>query len=80
MSEFKTKSIKFSSRLSCNVGNSYYTIESTIEKQCPETFTEQEYLDAKQQLWDECNNEVDTQLEKTLEFIQQQKQNSNKRY
>lgn len=71
MNEFKTTSIKFSSRLSCNVGNSYYTFEATIEKQCPENFTEEEYKAAKHDLWNECHNEVDTQLEKTLEFLKQ---------
>lgn len=71
MSEFKTTSIKLTSRLSCNVKNSYYTFEATIEKSCPENYTQEEYERAKQDLWNECHHEVDTQLNKTLEFIKQ---------
>ena len=71
MNEFKTTSIKFTSRASVKIRDSFYTFESVIEKQCPETYTEEEYLAAKQNLWDECHAEVDTQIEKTLEFLKQ---------
>jgi len=62
MSAFKTTSIKFTSRASVKIGDSYFTFESTIEKQCPEEFSEEDYIDAKKLLWDEVNTEVDNQI------------------
>ena len=44
---FNTTSIKFTSRASVKIGDSYYTFEACIEKQCPESYTENEYEDAK---------------------------------
>lgn len=60
---FKTVSIKFVSRASVCIGKNYYTFEAAIEKVCPENYTDEEYNQAKQELWDEVNNEVDNQVE-----------------
>ena len=73
MDRFKTTSIKFTSRASVKIRDSYYTFEATIEKQCPESYTDEEYIDAKQQLWDECNNEVDNQVEQIVEMLKNKK-------
>ena len=70
---FKTTSIKFTSRASVKIRDNYYTLEATIEKQCPESYTDEEYIDAKQQLWDECNNEVDNQVEQIVEMLKNKK-------
>ena len=66
---FKTTSIKFTSRASVKIGDSYYTFEATIEKQCPEEYTEDEYNEEKKKLWSEANSEVDTQIEETYNFL-----------
>lgn len=71
LNEFVTTSIKFTSRASIKIKDSYYTFESVIEKRCPETYTEEEYEKAKQDLWDECHGEVDKQIEQTVEFLKQ---------
>lgn len=65
----KTTAIKASSRLSAKIGESYYTFESTIEKSVSGDYTEEEYNEAKRNLWDEANAEVDNQLAETLEFL-----------
>ena len=59
---FKTKSIKFTSRAAVKIGNDYFTFEATIEKTCPEEFTDEEYAQQKTLLWDEVNAEIDNQL------------------
>jgi len=69
MEQFKTTSIKFTSRASVKLNDSYFTFESTIEKQCPENYSEEDYIQAKQKLWDECNNEIDNQIIEIQEFI-----------
>ena len=75
MSEFKTTSIKFTSRASMQLTNpktkntSYYTFEATIEKSVPDDCTKNEYEEAKRQLWEECNAEVDNQLLETVEYL-----------
>lgn len=70
---FKTTSIKFSSRSSIKLGDSYYTFESTIEKSCPENCTKEEYDDAKDELWKEVNGEVDMQLNEIIEAYKKAK-------
>ena len=70
MSEFKTTSIKFTSRASVKIRDSYYTFESTIEKSCPDNCTDEEYVDAKRQLWDEVNGEVDNQINDLMVYLQ----------
>ena len=66
---FKTTSIKVTSRASVKIGDSYYTFEACIEKQCPEEYTDEEYTDAKKALWSEANAEVDNQIEETYNFL-----------
>lgn len=66
---FKTTSIKVTSRASVKIGDSYYTFEACIEKQCPEEYTDEEYKDAKKALWSEANAEVDNQIEETYNFL-----------
>ena len=69
MEQFKTTSIKFTSRASVKLNDSYFTFESTIEKQCPENYSEEDYIQAKQKLWDECNTEIDNQIIEIQEFL-----------
>lgn len=69
MSEFKTTEIKFTSRSSVQIKGNYFTFEATITKQCPENYTDEQYEDAKKQLWDECNKEVDEQIIETREYL-----------
>lgn len=65
---FKTVSIKFVSRASVCIDKNYYTFEASVEKVCPESYTEEEYEQAKQELWDEVNNEVDNQVEEIVKL------------
>lgn len=73
MDRFKTTKIQFTSRASVKIRDSYYTFEATIEKQCPEAYTDSEYMQAKQELWDECNGEVDAQVEQVVEMLKNKK-------
>lgn len=73
MNEFKTISMKFTSRASVKIRDNFYTFEATIEKQCPENFTDNEYDEAKQKLWDECNLEIDRQIIEIREYLQNKK-------
>ena len=73
MNDFRTVTMRFTSRASVQIKGSYYTFEATIEKQCPKSYTDEEYIDAKQQLWDECNNEVDNQVEQIVEMLKNKK-------
>ena len=69
MGNFKTTEIKFTSRSSIKLKENYFTFEATITKQCPENYTDEEYNEAKQQLWDECNNEIDKQVIEIQEYL-----------
>jgi len=69
MSEFKTTSIKFTSRSSVKIRDNYYTFEATIEKQCPENYTTEDYETAKYNLWDEVNREIDGQITELVEYL-----------
>ena len=73
MAEFKSTSIRFVSRASVKLGDNYFTFEAEITKQCPETFTEEEYIDAKSKLWDEVNGEVDNQIADIRSMLQNRK-------
>lgn len=66
---FKTTEIKFTSRSSVKIRDNYFTFEATITKQCPENYTDAEYDEAKQALWDECNNEIDKQVVEIQEYL-----------
>ena len=73
MDDFRTVTIRFTSRASVQIKGSYYTFEATIEKQCPEAYTDSEYMQAKQELWDECNGEVDAQVEQVVDMLRNKK-------
>lgn len=66
---FKTTEIRFTSRSSVQIKGNYFTFEATITKQCPENYTDEEYIAAKQLLWDECNAEVDNQINDLQEYL-----------
>ena len=65
--------IKFTSRASVKIGDSYYTFEACIERQTEHKPGSLEYDEFKHSLWDEVNNEVDTQIEETLEFLKKKR-------
>ena len=65
--------IKFTSRASVKIGDSYYTFEACIERQTEHPEGSPEYEDFKKALWDEVHNEVDTQIEDTLEFLKKKR-------
>ena len=73
MDRFKTVSIKFVSRASVCIDKNYYTFEASVEKVCPEEYTEQEYDETKKQLWDEVNAEVDNQVADVVNLIKNKK-------
>ena len=72
---FKTVSIKFTSRASVKIRDNYYTLEATIERQCdnPGEITNEEYETAKRDLWDEVNAEVDNQVQDIVELLKSRK-------
>ena len=73
MEDFKTTSIRFTSRASVKIRDNYYTFEATIEKQCPENYTLDDYEQAKHDLWNEANNEVDTQINDVVDMLKNHK-------
>lgn len=62
MAEFKTTQMTMVSRASVKIGESYFTFEASVTKSCPDEYTDDEYIDAKNKLWDEVNAEVDNQI------------------
>ena len=69
-SVLKTTSVRFTSRASVKIRDSFYTFESTIEKAVPENYDgEIDWGFEKQQLWDECNAEVDGQIEEVVKYL-----------
>lgn len=73
MADFKTTVMRFTSRASVKIKDSYFTFEATIEKQCPDEFTEQEYIEAKDKLWAEVNEEVNLQVNDCVEELSKPK-------
>lgn len=73
MAEFKTKEMTLVSRASVKIGESYFTFEASITKSCPDEYTEDEYVQAKNELWDEVNAEVDNQIADVRNMVQNRK-------
>ncbi len=73
--DYKTVSIKFTSRASVKIRDNYYTFEATIERQSatPELISNEEYETAKRDLWDEVNAEVDNQVQDIVELLKSRK-------
>ena len=73
MSKFNTTSIRFTSRASVRIGESYFTFEACEEKQCaPEiadTITDEELSKERAELWDLLNAEVDNQIAEIKSFV-----------
>nr|DAF24508.1 MAG TPA: hypothetical protein [Caudoviricetes sp.] len=73
MSKFNTTSIRLTSRASIKIGDSFFTFEACEEKQCaPEiasTITDDELAEARQELWDLVNNEVDKQIAEIRSYV-----------
>lgn len=57
-----TKTIKASSRASVKVRDNYYTVEWTEERSVPDTLTDAELEEARAELWECCNSQVDNQI------------------
>lgn len=68
MAELKTTSIRFTSRASVKIKDSYFTFEACAEKSVPEDMTPEELVDAKQEFWDELNQEVDNQIQEVCNY------------
>lgn len=60
-----TNSIKFTSRASVKVGDSFYTVEATEERLIP-AIDDVDIEAERKLLWDTVNNEVDRQIEDIL--------------
>ena len=69
MSNLFTKSIKFTSRASVKIKDSYFTFEATIEKEIPPNFNHATLDEEKQILWDECNQEIDNQIAEIKKYL-----------
>ena len=73
MEGFKTTQMTLVSRASVKLGESYFTFEASVTKSCPDDYTLDDYNQAKKDLWDEVNNEVDTQIEDVRSMLQNRK-------
>lgn len=65
MTKAKTTAIKFTSRASIKVDDSYYTVEACEERMIPDI----EGINLEEErkaLWDTVNSEVDNQIEDIL--------------
>lgn len=73
MSNFKTTSIRLTSRASIKINDSFFTFEACEEKQCaPEIadiITDDELAEERQALWDLVNNEVDNQIAEIKSYV-----------
>ena len=66
----KTTIIKASSRASIKVGDSFYTIEYGEEK----SIQDNDDIEAERAtLWEECNGEVDRQIEEIMQMFKDRK-------
>jgi hypothetical protein len=63
------ETIKFTSRASVKIKDSYYTFEATIERTVPEGIDDEGYDNFKHDLWNEVNGEVDTQIIEITDFL-----------
>lgn len=61
----KTTSIKFTSRASVKVGDSFYTVEACEERMIPD-IPEVNIEEERQALWDTVNGECDNQIQEIL--------------
>ena len=72
----KTTSIKVTSRESIKCGDNYFTVEYTEERAVytdDERDTEAELAQARKELWDTCNAEVDNQIDEIIKLYEQTK-------
>lgn len=61
----KTVSIKFTSRASIKIGDSFYTIEACEERTIPDLEGVDVYKE-REALWDTVNGECDTQIQEII--------------
>ena len=62
-----TTSIAVTSRASVKVSDNYYTIEYHEERQIPD-LPEVDIVKERKLLWDDCNTEVDNQIEDIIKM------------
>lgn len=65
----RTKMIHAISRASVKIGDSYYTLEYGEDREVPDDFDMNNLDQEKRKLWDDCNNQVDGQIEEIYNFI-----------
>ncbi len=65
-SKAKTTMIRFTSRASVKVGESFYTVECCEERTLPADFKTIDYDEERRLLWDTVNSECDNQIEDIL--------------
>ena len=65
MAKAITTTIKFTSRASVKVGDSFYTVEACEERLIP-ALDDINIEEERKALWDTVNKEVDTQIENIL--------------
>lgn len=61
----KTTSIRFTSRASVKVGDSFYTVEACEERTIPD-LEDVNMEEERQDLWDTVNTECDNQIQEIL--------------
>ena len=68
MDGVKVKTIKATSRASIKVKDSFYTLEYCEEREIDEQYAADDYFisQAREELWDTVNAEVDNQIEDVL--------------
>jgi len=61
----KTTAIRFTSRASVKVGDSFYTVEACEERTIPD-LEDVDMEEERQNLWDTVNTECDNQIQEIL--------------
>ena len=56
-----TTSIRYTSRISLKIGETFYTMEACEERALPDNLTDEEVQSERKLLWDCVNDEVDKQ-------------------
>jgi len=66
MAKARTTSIRFTSRASVKVRDSFYTVECCEERIVPEDVDEAELAEERAALWETVNTECDNQIQEII--------------
>lgn len=72
-SKLKTVSIRFTSRASVKIKDSYFTVEACEERVVPDGVDGVDWQKEKKMLWDELNAQCDDQVQEIYDMFEREK-------